>query len=226
MPRKVIKVVKPFKRLTLKRRRRKLNPKSNKSKTSVDLGVGFPKNLFAKLQYNEVTSISPAAPAAPVNFQINSIYDPDVTYSGHQSAYRDTLAGIYKKYRVNGCFYEVEVIYCDVPTALTVWPSPSTTSATLTEAGEQDQSKQVIFSQVAGTTKKIRGFINVRKFLGLQKHQQHKDLESAMTTGPTTPVYLRLNFDSVAGGNISTVQYRVKLIQWVQCFEKIQMTQS
>ncbi len=75
-----------------KRRKRKLDPK---------IGALLNPKLKVKLRY--VDTITIAVASAAINnhvFRANSIFDPDLTATGHQPLLHDTYATLYERYRV------------------------------------------------------------------------------------------------------------------------------
>jgi len=62
----------------------------------------FPSRVTAILRYNETVTITPTAGlAGHYLFSCNSIFDPNVTGTGHQPYGRDSYAAIYNHYKVN-----------------------------------------------------------------------------------------------------------------------------
>jgi len=66
---------------------------------------GLPQNYPMKMKYS--TTLNITLPAYPLNvcqqFNLNSIYDPDRTGTGHQPYFRDQMAQFYDFYKVLGC---------------------------------------------------------------------------------------------------------------------------
>jgi len=61
----------------------------------------FPIRMVAKMRYCETVSIaSSLVPVTSVNFACNSIYDPNLSGTGHQPYGHDTYASIYNQYTV------------------------------------------------------------------------------------------------------------------------------
>jgi hypothetical protein len=76
-----------------------------------NLIFGFPNTIITKLRYctNMILSATAGGSAITV-FSANSIFDPDVTNTGHQPMYHDQYAAIYKNYAVLGSRIQVEFI--------------------------------------------------------------------------------------------------------------------
>lgn len=70
---------------------------------SVDLGLGFPRQLKITHRYAESFDLtSTSGTVAYYNFKANGMYDPNTTGTGHQPLYFDELSGIYNHYMVVG----------------------------------------------------------------------------------------------------------------------------
>lgn len=73
------------------------------NKTTVNVGLGFPKKLMMTHKYSEV--IVPTCSSGALStytFSCNSLYDPNVTSTGHQPMYFDQLTALYDHYTVIG----------------------------------------------------------------------------------------------------------------------------
>ncbi len=65
------------------------------------LGALLKPKLMVKLRYVDTISIDPGAAATISHvFRANSIFDPDLTGTGHQPLLHDTYALLYERYRV------------------------------------------------------------------------------------------------------------------------------
>jgi len=69
---------------------------------------GFPDKFRTKLRYCDTIAWVGGAQASNT-FRLNSIYDPDLSGTGHQPMYHDTLALVYGKYRVLGA--KIKVVF-------------------------------------------------------------------------------------------------------------------
>lgn len=70
----------------------------------------FPLRMNAKLTYGVNVSIGTPGGLPTANkyrFRLNSIYDPDVTGTGHQPYQMDQLTAIYTKYLVKACYVDI-----------------------------------------------------------------------------------------------------------------------
>jgi len=64
---------------------------------------GFPDRMKTKLQYQDVVQLSASAGSPAIwQFRMNSLYDPDLTGTGHQPQWFDQLSAVYNNYKVLG----------------------------------------------------------------------------------------------------------------------------
>jgi len=78
--------------------------------SSFGANIGFPDRLKCLLKYSEVgTFTGSAAPSGQV-FQVNSLFDPNLSGTGHQPSYFDTIKAVYGRYCVQGATVEVEIM--------------------------------------------------------------------------------------------------------------------
>lgn len=87
-----------------------------RNKTTVNVGLGFPKKLLMTHKYSQV--IVPTCTSGALqtySFSCNSLYDPDVSGVGHQPMYFDQLTALYDHYTVIGSQVTIKVSHL-VPT--------------------------------------------------------------------------------------------------------------
>lgn len=81
------------------------------NKQNVNMGYGFPKKLTMTHRYVEaVTVTSTSGGAANYQFSANSLFDPNVSSTGHQPMYFDQLAALYDHYVVIGSKIRLRVM--------------------------------------------------------------------------------------------------------------------
>ena len=92
----------PFKRKYRKKRPYRRRRYRRKRKVMPPIG-GFPKSMMTRLKYVQNISLDPTAGVGAIQvFRANSVYDPDMTGTGHQPSNFDKLATIYDRYTVVG----------------------------------------------------------------------------------------------------------------------------
>jgi len=73
------------------------------NKTSVPIGLGFPKRMVITHKYTEVLAMGASSGAfTKYQFSCNGMYDPNISGTGHQPMYFDQMAALYNHYTVIG----------------------------------------------------------------------------------------------------------------------------
>ena len=169
-------------------RRRPKRYKKRRSTKRSRLVKMFPKKQLCELTYcDEIVIPNRGAGSAPYKLMLNSIYDPDVTATGHQPRGHDQWSNIYDKYCVIGCKAIVEPLYGSIiNTASTLFgyvDDDSTTDgyevADIVELGMPKSSHQYLVlgqdgdrSAVSRRVKKMVFNVSMKKFFGLSKNTQ------------------------------------------------------
>jgi len=84
-----------------RRMKRKPFSRVKVSRWKAPLG-NFPSTKTVALRYVDNFSLNPSSSTAAVHvFRANSLYDPDLTSTGHQPMFFDNYGALYSKYRVN-----------------------------------------------------------------------------------------------------------------------------
>lgn len=99
------------KRRRLYRAKRKAIRRGKPSKISIKQPSGLPDRLFVKLRYNQTALFSDAVGGVPKYYIYsgNSVYDPDITGTGHQPYLYDQWTTLYSAYRCHGSKIRVNV---------------------------------------------------------------------------------------------------------------------
>lgn len=160
-------------------------------------------------------------------FRLNSIFDPDLTSSGHQPQGHDQWNFLYSRYRVDAC---------------EVYLQPGTSSAAgfISLLGNVDASAitdLVVAQESPGTITKaivaqgqsppiVKRF-NIAEGLGQTRVQYETDVltESAFGANPTRVLYAHVVYcDHFTG--VSTYTYSIQLKYYVTLFAPIQLARS
>jgi hypothetical protein len=92
--------------------RRSKRKRFRRRKARTSYAKAFPKSMAVKLTYCDTIAIPNTDDGnAAYRFRLNSIFDPDMTGTGHQPRGHDQWATIYSKYCVVGAKVKVEPIY-------------------------------------------------------------------------------------------------------------------
>lgn len=206
------------------RRRKAIKNKGNlKKKTSVALGRGFPYKVTDTLIYAENSDSFTAIylNTAHQYWRANSLYDPDVTATGHQPTPFDQFMLVYQKWMVIGAKIEVEVIpafsttvQSYQPPVVALYLDDATSLVTDYNAVGQNGGT-VKFINIAQPMKiKFTKKFSARKTEPGRKGMLHdEDYVGTNSTNPSKQWYFHLvayNLDTTAGHSL-TFYYRAKI---------------
>lgn len=193
--------------------------------------TGFAKSMLVRLRYcdmlNKAVSISttPFDNSAYHIFQ-TSLYDPDLTGSGHQPLYFDQLcssSGPYTRYRVYGIGYHIWAMNTNTSQIMPMVVLHSAQQADLhslpwSQIEEQPGARVVNIGPSGARPTYVKGYMSIAKTLGLSKSdiRTEDDFEAAYNSTPVRSAFLHLY---VSSGNVSTgnnCQIRVKLTLYAE----------
>lgn len=92
------------------RYRKRANRKQLYNKTSISMGLGFPKRMVMTHKYcDNVQLVSTSGALNKYLFSCNGMFDPNSTGTGHQPLYYDQMAALYNHYTVIGSHIKIRV---------------------------------------------------------------------------------------------------------------------
>jgi len=81
-----------------------------RNKTSVPVGLGFPKRMVMTHRYTEQVPVtSTLGVIGKYQFSCNGMFDPNITGTGHQPMYFDQMSALYNHYTVIGSKLKITV---------------------------------------------------------------------------------------------------------------------
>lgn len=197
----------------------------------------IPQKMIAKHKYADVATISLVSSAlGNYNFNLNSVWDPNRTGSGHQPYGRDTFATIYNRYRVLGCYYNVSLVPSSaaLATQLLAIPANEEVSGTVTSASagrEQPRCRYILQAPVgAGAPiKNLKGYVDIASLMGLTKTQyrSNENTQAQVGASPTELAILNLFAGTFTEDIITTSIYvSVEMTYVVEWFDPLILSQS
>lgn len=133
----------------------------------------LPQRFITKHKYSTTITINTATPQ--YNFNLNSLFDPDRTSTGHQPYGFDQLSALYNRYRVYGCSYVVTGYQANNPIRIGVVPSNSvaalTNMASLIELPRAKFTTQI----PGGPRAQVKGYVDLPSLTGRTKSQYSAD---------------------------------------------------
>jgi hypothetical protein len=194
----------------------------------------FDPHRYITLRYCDIftTGNLAATTAVAQIMNLNSLFDPDRTGTGHQPMGFDQLAGIYARYRVLKVRWKVIISPSSVTYHAAVVPlngllaSAVTTAATFTAAAEQPRAK--LFTQAAsGNAHTFNGFISLNALAGTTPLEYLDDdrYEALVTATPSEIETLYIALYNPNAGTI-VINYSVELLFECDLHDPIAQAQS
>lgn len=192
----------------------------------------FPQRMIVQHKYSESVNLNIpiGGTTSAYNWNLNSIYDPNRSGVGHQPYGRDQYAGLYQKYRVIACHYNVSV---DSTNSLQLFALPTNeivTIATGAQARETPRCRYV--HQIAGgNTKVLKGKVYLPSLLGRTRAQYmaDEDCQAAVGSNPSELCVLNTGVALIADvpvGSTVPANIMITLTYIVEWFDPITQSQS
>lgn len=183
---------------------------------------GFPDIYRLPFRYNSVIRFS-----SVLNIQVynaNSIYDPDLTNSGHQPLYYDQFSPIYNKYQVDAFKLEIEITNQSSTTNSNCLVGisnfdPSTTVFDVLD--ELPYTKRASVGPSTGmNTRKLSIYGTVKRIYGLKNIEQEDSLASGYSTNPTYKIYVWFCSIATDGSSSQNIYFRGTLTQYTKLYDR------
>lgn len=192
--------------------------------------LGIPDRMVTKLEYRVArTMSSPYGVIDKVDYNLNSIYDPEAALGGHQPFWTDQYAALYNKYRVFNCKYEIKL--CAIASngtpirvvCLSSAAPVGTLPTDVATAWEMNRTASKLIPAGPDRITTLRGNISIPRLQG-QTATAFKGDDgnfALITADPTNFATLRFLAASV-NNTVETVQYTmdVKLLYSVEFFDR------
>lgn len=228
-----------------KREQRKLNKLYKNSKeakyfakekkqqhTLVDLRGSnnvIPGAIRVILPYTEVLNRNPGGVSDDYQFNLNSLFDPNRTGTGHQPLGFDQYTAFYNRYRVMALRYDITVSNNSTSALFfAVAPTNSTTSLDLLNVTEQPMAKRAQLAGSAGyNVARIEGIVSLPLLNGrsVAEYRGSTNTEATMTTSPAEALLLH-----VFGGSMdaSVVNYSLVVRMYFDTilFDRVELSES
>lgn len=133
----------------------------------------IPARYITKMKYSDVASTSAGNPSW--KFNLNSLFDPNRTGTGHQPYGFDQLAGLYNRYRVISTSYTISCSSTTTPIRYgTIVSNESLTFSSMSELCENPRSRFVV-QNPGGNLRQIHGKCYIPALMGRTKTQYMTD---------------------------------------------------
>lgn len=156
-------------------------------------------------------------------FNLNSLFDPDQTGSGHQPYGFDQMAALFNRYRVYGCSYSVQGYQFNNPIRIgCVASNDAASPSNLATLIELPRSKSAI--QVnGGAPVKLTGYVNLPSLTGRTKAQYMADdrYQAQNNTNPQEALILNVMAQSLSDTALESCTMLVTLNFHCEWFDPI-----
>lgn len=186
----------------------------------------FASRYITKMKYSEAYNLTSISPNQTMN--LNSVFDPNRTGSGHQPYGFDQLATLYNRYRVISCSYAINCYSGTTPVRFGCLPcneSPPNFS-NMSELCENPRARWKV--QIPnGSTQTLAGRVYIPALTGRTKAQYMADdrYQAAVNASPNELALLWITAQSVADAHVDTT-ITVTLEYTVEFFDPIPLDQS
>lgn len=154
------------------------------------------QSIKTTMKYSDIYDFTSAGTTVIDNvWNLNSLFDPDTTGTGHQPRGFDQLMTLYDHYVVIGVAVDAIITSNTISEGTTCIMSVQDNNVNMTsylDHMEASTRKVVMLSQrgAGGSTKRMRFNINPNKFLGRSKPLSDPQLKGSATSSPTEAAYL------------------------------------
>lgn len=192
----------------------------------------IPQRYICKMKYADVFNLSTSAisPIGTYRFNLNSIFDPNRTGTGHQPYGHDTFATLYNRYRVIKCTYNI-VATSSTNYAVQVAALPGNeeiSPSTATEARENPRCRYIV-QGVGSPLKVLRGAVHIPSLVGRTKSQYMADdrYQAQFGASPNELAILNIFGGLIGdGATTDTIVCNIELTYTVECFDYKHLAQS
>jgi len=157
-------------------------------------------------------------------FNLNSLFDPEFTGTGHQPREFDTWASVYSKYRVLETMVEADVRQ-RAAHGISVCLVPSNSSTALVVTDYPQELPRAIRLGVTGSSQptcKWAGKVDMRAILGMTREEFHGDDSTGalVTASPSQLVYLHVFAAQLDGVTACDFEFTLRLRFRVEFYDR------
>lgn len=178
------------------------------------------------MKYSETFSLSTLTSFCRLN--LNSIFDPNRSGTGHQPYAHDTFASLYNRYRVISTKWVITAYNGSYPIRLAVQPANEETSpSSVSECCENPRTKFII-QYPGGNTNMIKGSISIPSLVGRTKSQYMADdrYQAQFGASPNELAILNVFAANLSDSGVDGTLVTVTLTYTVEMFDVKHLVQS
>lgn len=203
--------------------------RSRRYTQKVPRNVPFAPRCLVRFRYSEdLARVLTTGTVDDYQYNLNSIYDPNRTGTGHQPMGHDNYAAIYDRYRVYAVSWRITFPPTSDMYHVTVVPTNSATSySDHSLACETPRAQTKSLGWYGGTSAVLKGKIYLPALIGSTTTQYKADdrFQANFGTSPTESTILHIVTYNPSSGSI-TVRPNVQLFFHTELFDPIQLGQS
>lgn len=191
----------------------------------------IPQRYITTMKYAECYAPGNASGQAPWRINLNSIFDPNRTGTGHQPYGHDTFQTLYNRYRVVSCSYVITV-YSSQGATLQVAALPANeefAAVNISEYRENPRCKYMV-QGTGAPVKFLKGKVNIPSLFGRSKSQYMADdrYQAQFGASPSELAILNINSQQIDESSIANagVTYQLTLKYKVELFDVKNLGQS
>lgn len=184
------------------------------------------------MKYADTFSVNTTtlSPVGVYRFNLNSIYDPNRTGTGHQPYGHDTFQQLYNRYRVVKCTYAIHTISANNYTIqLAALPSNEEVTVPNASAARENPRCRYIIQGNGSPIKTLRGSVYLPSLMGRTKTQYMSDDRYQAQFGASPSELGLLNIYGGLIGDAAAVDEiicNIELTYTVECFDVHSLAQS
>ncbi|UAU47000.1 Cap [Chicken proventriculitis-associated circular virus 4] len=190
----------------------------------VDVGFGFPRMLKTTLKYAEnINILNAAAGGSLQTFSCNSLYDPNITGTGHQPMYFDQLIALYDHYCVVASKFTVVMTGGDgnvtpLQYCLCIDDDATLNAGPIIQAEYPDSNFGILPTGVSAAPTVRTLYWSARKFFGKDPIGD-PELQGTASTSPTEQSTFNISVQPM-DGIASTIDFNAAVIIEYTCVFK------
>lgn len=188
----------------------------------------YAQRYICKMKYAEsVTVTTGGGTNARYAFNLNSIFDPNRTGTGHQPYGHDQAQTIYNRYRVIGCKWAVSVSNISNTIQyqncqLSALPANTDSGFVLNSEIRENPRARYLVQSTQAPVRTLTGYVDIKSLMGRNKSQYMADDNYQAQFGASPSELAVLN---IQAGNLAdlpetqTYAFMVELVYTVECFD-------
>jgi len=197
----------------------------------------LPDAYMVRLKYSSLHAIAyTGATGVPgrYSFRVNSIFDPDLTGTGHQPLGHDQWETFYNRYLVYGCKYYINFVNQSTTDQMEVAVQLRPNSTFATDMDTIREDPLTVFRAVLGTENQpksqavAKGYADVAKIRGIPRGRMKFESDYQAVFGNNPPISPLIHIyvqNQDVNTSISGI-VRVDLVYYVRMHDRKQLTES